>query len=279
MSELAAAEQVETPEAAPAAAEPDSLEQIDSLLAEALGGSTTDENGNTFADEPIPEKEPEQEPERELEEPEGSPDEPLAAEEPEESSIDYDLEIPMPDGREAMTLGQMKDRVTELERTELQYQDRENDLARRQDEFAQIAAQSGVEINPQARQRMDQLMQDHLHHEHKAMIDSMPEVSDPTAFEKMKGEIMADMKEYGLEAMALQVTDHNAIRYMRDNARLRRKLREAEKLPEKIHKASKKGTKPRRATKRSTQDKMVADAMASNDDDTKQAAIDNLLRG
>lgn len=274
------AEQVETPEPQQAASEPTSIEQIDSLLADALGGNVIDENGQP--QKKHPEKEPEQEPERELETPDGEDVIDVAEELAEaipEAVIDYDLDIPMPDGRESMSLGAMKDRVTELERSESQMIERENNLMRQQDEINMLMNQVG-ELPPELRQQASQKQQQHMAKERDAMLKAIPEWSDRETYDRDRVGIVEVGKQYGFSELEIgQIMDHRVVKFMRDYSRLSKNAKDAERLPAQIKKASKVGSKPRRTTKKSTQDTMVAEAISSGNDDVKQAAISELLRG
>mgnify|MGYP001823335854 CR=1 FL=1 len=229
-----------------------------------------------------PEKELAPEPERELEEPDSETLEDVAEEVAEaipEAVIDYDLEIPMPDGREAMTLGQMKDRVTELERTDAQMIERENALMRQQDELNQLLQAAG-QLPPELTQKAAERLEQTLATERQAMMQAIPEWSDRETYDRDRTAIVDVAKQYGFSELEIgQIVDHRVVKFMRDHARLMGERQEAEKLPKQIRKQSRKGTKPRQKTKRSALDQMVDRAMKSNDEDAKFAAIDNLLRG
>lgn len=226
-----------------------------------------------------PEKDAVEEPERELEEPEasGSPDEPVAEEEP-ESSIDYELEIPMPDGRESMKLGELKDKVTELERTEAQIIERENAMMRQQDELNQLMNAAG-QLPPELQQQAQERMQQTLEKEREALVRAIPEWSDRETYDRDKQGILDVTKEYGFSEREIgAVMDHRVVKLLRDHHRLLNQKAEAEKLPAQIKKASRKGKQTGHRAKKSELDQLVGAATESNDDDLKMATIDKLLR-
>ena len=262
MSEIQA-EQIEPEQQASV----DVLDSIDALIANDGNVPNTSEKE---ASEP--------ELERELDEPEQAV-EVEAEPEMEGPEIDYDLEIPMPDGREPMTLGQMKDRVNQLERTDQQMIERENALMRQQDELAEVMQQMGG-IPPGLQEQAAQRNQQRLQHEHERMLEAIPEWKEKETFDRDRGQIFETAKQYGLGDEIGQISDHRIVKLLRDFSRLLSKSTEGETLKKEIHKASTvKGRKPRLKTKQSALDKQVSEAMASNNVDTRLDAIDKLLGG
>lgn len=269
MSEL----QAEQVERAPELAVVDDTENIMADLDAAFDA----EQG--YEDNIIPEKEPGQEPERELEDPDGSPDEPLAAEEPGESSIDYDLEIPMPDGQEPIKLGELKDKVTRLERSESQMIERENALMRQQDEVNQLLQAAG-QLPPALREQAAQRMEQTLASERDAMLQAIPEWSDRETYDRDRTAILDVGKQYGFSDIEVgQIMDHRVVKFMRDHARLLNERQAAEKLPQQIKKTAKRGHKAKQRRGKSAVDKMFESALNSDNEQDKFKAIDNLLRG
>ena len=104
--------------------------------------------------------------------------EPEKVEEAEEVEIDYELKIPMPDGKEAISLGDMKDKVTQLERTEAQYIERENAILREQQVLTEAIQAAGGNVPPELKQQMDAQMMQHQERQHELMLQSMPEMAD-----------------------------------------------------------------------------------------------------
>lgn len=248
----------------------DVMQALDDVFAEEHEG---------WNDKTTPEKELEAEPERELED--GETLQEVAEEVAEaipEAEIDYDLEIPMPDGREPMRLGELKDKVTELERTEAQMIERENALMRQQDEVNQLLSAAG-QLPPELAQQAEQRLQQTLAKEREAMMQAIPEWSDRETYDRDRAGILEVGQQYGFSELEVgQIMDHRVVKFMRDHARLLDQKKAAEKLPEKIKKQSRKGQRPTQRAKKSEIDQLVGIAKESNNDDLKMAAIDKLLR-
>ena len=258
MSELETAPVDDMPEFRPS---DDVMDQLDSLV----------------LDEPEEPNSPEKEaaePEagREPEEPEEVQAEPEKA----EVEIDYELVIPMPDGRDSMTLGQMKDRVNELERTDQQLIERENALMRQQAELTEAMEQMGG-IPPALQQQAAQRNEQRLRQEHDLMLKAIPEWSEKETFDRDRALIFETAKQYGLDNEIGQISDHRIVKLLRDFSRLLGKSTEAETLKKEIHTASTvKGKKAAPRTKQSEIDKLADQAKAGNDD-AGWDAIDKLL--
>lgn len=273
MTENAALETPQAPEQDPTHG--NVLDDIDALLSGSPG--EPDENGFMQEDETEqPEKAQVPEPDREEEEPEEAAQE--ATEEAQQPDIDYDLEIPMPDGREAMTLGQMKDKVNELERTESQMIERENALLRERQELDKVMAAVG-EIPPELRQQADAMNQQHLQQERGKMLEAIPEWSDRETFERDRTAIAEVGHKYGFSDIEIgTIADHRVIKFMRDYSRMAAAEQQAQETAKQVHRASKPaGKKPRAKTRQSALDKQVSEAMQSNNETVRLDAIDKLL--
>lgn len=205
------------------------LDQIDALLSGQVDDNEPYVDANGY-EQNMPEKAQEPEPDREVEEPEssGSEDEPVVAEKPD---IDYDLEIPMPDGREPMKLGELKDKIVENERTRSELDAARADIMQEKQLMAQFAAQVG-EIPPALREQMGQKHQQYLEQQHQMMLQAIPEWKDSDRFQNDKPRLFEAGRSLGYsEAELSQIADARLVLALKTLADYRE--REA-KAPEKV---------------------------------------------
>lgn len=248
-------------------------EQIEALISEGV----PDEKAESEPDHAESENEPDGL-EAQAGDASDDPEEETAEEEPENEHIDYNQSIPMPDGREAMSLGALKDRVIELERTEESQISRENDLMKRSDELSNAIQASGVEITPELSQRMAVQQQAHLERESKAMFNAMPTWRDPQVFEQARKEIAEVGKTYGLTPKELSgISDHRLVKLMSDHARLLNAQKTAKDNLVRIKPKQVKKARPGRSATKTNVDKLYAQAQKSGSEADKQAAISALL--
>jgi len=203
-------------------------------------------------------------------------DEPGEEEPPE---IDYEQSIPMPDGREPMSLSSLKDRVIELERTEDKTIERENEIMRQSDQLANALQMAGGEIPPQLKQQMQTQQAAHLEREHGLMMQAIPEWKDPEVFKADRAEISKIGADYGLTPKELgAIMDHRVVKLLRDHSRLLKAQATAKGNLERLKAVpSKPGRKAPITTASGRLNKQIADAASGNDSAAKGAAIDALL--
>jgi hypothetical protein len=145
----------------------------------------------------------------------------------------YDVTLPMPDGAEPVTLGQLKDafregqalevKQTELTKARAEWQ---ADQIRQQREIDQLlAAMDPAAIKPEAAQAIQRVNAERLSREREAILRAVPEWSDPAAVKADILGITAHLQPYGITAADLDaVTDHRLLRYFRDQAKQAAKL-------------------------------------------------------
>ena len=195
------------------------------------------------------------------------------------SSDLYDLEIPMPDGREAMKLGELKDKVVELSRTEQQLIERENAIMRERDELTAIMQQvKPEEIPPQVQQKMAEHQTQHLQREHEAMLAAIPEMAEKTGFDKVRESVGRVFEQYGAGDVVNQVMDHRLVKMAYDLDRLQTERAEAVETAKTILRPAKKvGSKP--SKRKDSKAELHERVKHSRNDDAKLAYIDQLLEG
>lgn len=137
----------------------------------------------------------------------------------------YNVKIPMPDGAEALTIGQMKDRVAELvdlETRETRFEtwrmEAEGELLRSQAEIREILAMIPKEqIRPEVVNKIRQRHNDNMARERRMTLEYIPEWRDEKrAAEDLQG--MIDLLGgYGFDSTFIaSVHDHRAIKFIRD---------------------------------------------------------------
>ena len=212
--------------------------------------------------------------------------EPEETQEPEEveveeegPDIDYDLEIPMADGRDAMSISALKDAVTGAERGKADFEKARMKLIADEEQFNQYVAQSGVEIPQEFKQHIQKQQGEHLEHQHQLMLKMMPELADKTAFDSMRaGIVEAAAASNFTEQEIGQITDARVVHLINRLAVLETEKAKASEKVEQIRKKSgPKGVVRRNKTKTSDMDKIVANAAGSSDSEVKAAAIEALL--
>jgi hypothetical protein len=137
----------------------------------------------------------------------------------------YNVKIPLADGAEPLTLGQMKDRVGELvdlETRETQFEQRrmqsEGELLRSQTELRELIGMIPKEhINPEIVNKIRKRHEANMAFERRQTLEFIPEWRD----EKRAGEDLQGMieftKRWGFdEGFMATVHDHRAIKFIRD---------------------------------------------------------------
>lgn len=169
----------------------------------------------------------------------------------------YNVKIPLADGAEPLTIGQLKDRVGELvdlETRETQFEQRrmraEGELIRSQTEIRELLAMIPKEhIRPEIVNKIRQRHDTNMAHERRMTLEHIPEWRD----EKRAGEDLQGMmnfvKGWGFdETFMSSVHDHRAIKFIRDmylrDKRIQRALANVTTPDSKGQRASGKTKKP-----------------------------------
>jgi hypothetical protein len=137
----------------------------------------------------------------------------------------YNVKIPLADGAEPLTIGQLKDRIGELvdlETRETQFEQRrmrsEGELLRSQAEIREILQQIPREhIKPEVVNKIRQRHEANMARERQMTLEHIPEWRDEKrASEDLQG--MIDLLgEYGFDETFIgSVHDHRAIKFIRD---------------------------------------------------------------
>lgn len=137
----------------------------------------------------------------------------------------YNVKIPLADGAEPLTIGQLKDRVGELvdlETRETQFEQRrlraEGELLRSQAEIRELLAMVPKEhIRPEIVNKIRQRHNANMQRERAATLEHIPEWRDEKrATEDLQG-MTEFLGEYGFDETFIgTVHDHRAIKFIRD---------------------------------------------------------------
>ena len=137
----------------------------------------------------------------------------------------YAIKVPMPNGAEPVTIGDLKDRVGELvdfESRELQFDQRrikaEGDLLRAQTEMRELLAMVPKEhIKPEVVEKVRKRHEETMRRERVATLEHIPQWQDEkTRTEDIQG-MMDLLSDYGFdESFISTVVDHRALKFIRD---------------------------------------------------------------
>lgn len=169
----------------------------------------------------------------------------------------YNVKIPLADGAEPMTIGQLKDRVSEvvdLEMRETQFEQRriasEGELLRSQAEIREILGMIPKEhINPVIVDKIRKRHAANMERERRLTLDHIPEWRDETRAEKDLQGMIDFLGEYGFdEGFMGTVHDHRAVKFIRDmylrDLRIKKALSQVTTPETKGQRASSKTKKP-----------------------------------
>ena len=169
----------------------------------------------------------------------------------------YAIKVPMPNGAEPLTIGELKDRVAELvdlETRELQFEQRrvkqEGELLRAQQEMRELLAMLPPEhIKPELVEKIRKRHEETMARERKLTLEHIPEWQDENRrIEEMKG-IAEMLSHYGFdESVLTSIVDHRALKFVRDaylrDKRIRDALAKVTVVPKKGQRPSAKAAKP-----------------------------------
>ncbi len=239
-------------------------------------------------DSPEPEQhEPDQEEQQPLETAEaGAEPEPDQVAEPTEpGQIDYDLEVPMPDGMENMTVGQLKDHYREhqdlqSERDEWESQQSEQQLelmaTRRQ--LVELADMLS-DVKPEVVDHVQQMIQRDDQKEAELLLKTFPSWSDPEKKAAARAEQLDAAKAYGFTEWEYSgIKDHRVIKALHDLSQYRKREAAGKAMRERLKAELPKGQKPqpRKQTEAQARAAMVQRAKRGSESD-KFAAISSLI--
>lgn len=162
----------------------------------------------------------------------------------------YAIKVPMPNGAEPVTIGDLKDRVGELvdfEARELQFDQRrikaEGDLLRAQTEMRELLAMVPKEhVKPEVVEKVRKRHEETMRRERVATLEHIPQWQDEkTRTEDLQGMVEL-LSDYGFdESFISTVVDHRALKFIRDMYLRDKKIKAA---LAKVTTPTKKGQRP-----------------------------------
>lgn len=164
----------------------------------------------------------------------------------------YNIKIQMKDGAEALTVGELKDRVGELvefETRETQFNQRriaaEGRILNDQREVREILAMLPADVVQKLPQLVERVRKKHeatLSREQQLTIEHIPEWTDETVAAKEKAEMTAFLGNWGFDDSFLNtIVDHRAMKFVRDVMMVDKKIKAA---LAKVTTPDKKGQRP-----------------------------------
>lgn len=169
----------------------------------------------------------------------------------------YSIKVPMKDGAEAMSIGQLKDRVgelVELETRQAQFDQRrikaEGELLRAQSEMRELMALIPREqITPDLVNRVRKKQETTLARERELTLEHIPDWQDQKVYLADKKGMNEMLSNYGFDESFLEtVVDHRAMKFIRDayltHSRIQKALKDVEIPVRKGQRPSAKAPKP-----------------------------------
>ncbi|MGI9308549.1 MAG: hypothetical protein ACR2P6_04755 [Gammaproteobacteria bacterium] len=220
-----------------------------------------------------------------------SPDEPLPeqdeAPEPEPGAIDYDMEVPMPDGAESVTIGQLKDHYQqhgELQQERDSWEDQrsqqQGELMATRQQLLDLANLMG-DIKPEVVEHIQGMQAQEQEQQAALLLQVFPEWTDADKKAGARTRHLSTVKEYGFSEFEYgSINDHRIIRLLHDLTRYRERAQAGEARREQIKAELPKGqkTQSRKQTPAQQKAAMVKRAIGGTEQD-KMAAISSLIKG
>jgi hypothetical protein len=190
----------------------------------------------------------------------------------------YAIKVPMPNGAEALTIGELKDKISDL--TDLEYRQTEFEERRIKAEGEILKSQSELRdilsvlpkdaIKPEVLNKLRERQEHTTRRERQLTLQHIPEWRDEKKRTAELEGIEEMLSDYGFDGTFLQaVTDHRAMKFIRDTFLIRTRIKkslEAVRDPKKLgakpsgksgKAANKPGTNSRRQTTMTQDDKLA----------------------
>lgn len=150
----------------------------------------------------------------------------------------YAIKVPMPNGAEPLTIGELKDRVGELvdfETREAQFDQRrvktEGEILRAQQEVREIMQLLPKEIIPQVQPLLEKVRKRHdatMTRERELTLEHIPSWSDEKVRKEEIDGMIEMLSDYGFdETFITTVVDHRALKFIRDQYITNKKIKAA----------------------------------------------------
>ena len=204
---------------------------------------------------------------------------PAAEGEAESERIDYKLKIPMPDGADPVTLGELKDFYQKRSKTSLEQIEAENKTMQER-EAAETLLRYVEDLPPEVRARaQNHAIRDYTK-EMTLLQHAVPESKTPEGMAAMKKAILGLTDSYGVDPRAVErVMDHTTIKMLYDYARLRESVKAAKGLVKPLRSVTPQASGKAASNPNSELQSRIDRAKRTRNDLDEAAAVDALLRG
>lgn len=148
----------------------------------------------------------------------------------------YAIKVPMPNGAEALTIGELKDKIsdlTDLELRQVQFDERrikqEGELIKSQTELRGLLEVLPKDaIKPEVLQKLRERQAETTRQQRQLTLEHIPEWRDEKKRTAEIEGIVEMLSDYGFDESFLQsVVDHRAMKFIRDNFLIRSRIRKS----------------------------------------------------
>jgi hypothetical protein len=148
----------------------------------------------------------------------------------------YAIKVPMPNGAEALSIGEIKDKVAELTDFEMrvvQFDERrikqEGELLKSQSELRELISVLPKDaIKPEVLQKLRERQAETTRQQRQLTLEHIPEWRDEKKRTAEIEGIVEMLSDYGFDESFLQsVVDHRAMKFIRDNYLIRTRIRKS----------------------------------------------------
>jgi hypothetical protein len=150
------------------------------------------------------------------------------------NAIDYEKEIPMPNG-EHVTIGALKDLWQQQANVQLEITERENTMIANARQLEKLIEWTDA-IPPEYKEQVIAFKQQELAQEHNKMLKAIPEWNDRNTYELGRQGIFNLAQEYDMVDLVSNLTDHRAIKLLNDYAKLKASLKAVTQQVKKVEK-------------------------------------------
>lgn len=198
----------------------------------------------------------------------------------------YNIAVPMADGGEPMTIGQLKDGVQsfrqERETFETNRITQESEILRARQELQQLVQVIGPDnLKPEALELMRGQQTQYLQEQQRALLAMRPEWAEPEKAKAAQAEIAGALESYGFTpAERERIADARLIKAFHDLAVYSKRIAAAnERMSELRSNAKPAAPRGRKAEKPSDASKIINQAKAATSDSDKAGAVAALIAG
>lgn len=278
MSELENSVIVDDPH--PSAPQPD-IAAISELISGGDAGTSEPQQDAEAPPEDEQQQETAEQPEQEFE----PQDE---AEQPEEAQqVDYDQVIPMPDGLEAQTIGQLKDHYRATQDLQQERDDWESEQGKQQLELMatrrQLVELADLlrDVKPEVIDHVQKMQARDQEQEAELLLKTFPAWADADKKAAARAEQLATFKEYGFSEWEYSsIADHRVIKALHDLTQYRKREAAGQAKRDELKSELPKGQKPVQRKQSEAQKRAaLIDRAKSGSQSDKISAISSLIRG